>query len=438
MRQALFVAAFDSQLKWCGRIRDEFAERGFATRVVVPDVRSALSPAQIRDAGFAAVDRLTWRELVQLAVASDVVVCGLSGPATRAFCFALTAQMREHAGQQPVVITGWVGIIIEKLVAGYLDRCGSDVVAVNSVGDLGLFTDAGQRLALPSGNLLLTGLPFLSANPRPPRPGPIRRVLFADQPTVPGSAPERLYLYQKLAAYARRHPEREVLLKPRHRLGEGTFHRILHHPEDLLRAEPLPDNFRIDYSPVSQLLPTVDLLLTVSSTASLEALDAGARVGLVLDLGVHERYGNHVFLDSGLLRTFADIEQDRLGSPDPDWFASYFFSRTRTAGQLIADRAEELLHTGHRPSREVWRSAYYLSAAEAHRVLTPDLGSGTPQARPYGSAMLRQRTARHGPVRGTLAHLSSALVPPILRPSLRSVAAHTGILPRARSAPPAG
>ena len=42
--------------------------------------------------------------------------------------------------------------------------------------------------------------------------------------------------------------------------------------------------------------------------------------GLVLDLGVHERYGNHVFLNSGLLRTFADFEQDNIGHPNPDWF----------------------------------------------------------------------------------------------------------------------
>lgn len=207
-----------------------------------------------------------------------------------------------------MVVTGWVGVIIEKVVAGYLDRCGSDVVAVNSSGDLGLFRDVATLLGLPTDNLLLAGLPFLSAAPQPTRVRSIRRVLFTDQPTVPNSEVERLYIYRRLLRYAQRHPDRDVLLKPRHRPGEDTFHRMRHHPEDLLAREGKPANFRVDYTPVTEMLPTVDLLITVSSTACLEALDAGCGVGLVLDLGVHERYGNHVFLNSRLLRTFADLE----------------------------------------------------------------------------------------------------------------------------------
>ncbi|MFP5282164.1 MAG: DUF6716 putative glycosyltransferase [Actinomycetes bacterium] len=428
MRQVLMVAAFDSQLKWCSRIAAEFARRGFGTRVVAPGGRSALSPAQIRDVGLSEVERVSWPQLVDAALASDVVVCGLAGPLTRDLSFTLSDRLRYRRAPQPVVISGWVGVIIEKLVAGYLDRCGSDIVAVNGVADLELFTDAAERLAVPADNLLLTGLPFLSADPRPPRPGPIRRVLFADQPTVPSSARERLYLYRQLLGYARAHPDREVLLKPRHRPGEDTFHRMLHHPEDLLGGEPRPANFRIDYTPIPEALPQVDLLLTVSSTACLEALDAGCRVGLVLDLGVHERYGNHVFLDSGLLRTFRELAGDQIGTSDPGWFRGYFFPRARSSVELLVDRAEDLLATGERPSRAVWDCAYFTSAADAHRALSPEVSGGRAGGSRYGSAALRRRQRRHGPVRGTLAHLSSVLVPPILHPPLRSAARHAHVL----------
>jgi hypothetical protein len=425
-RKALFIAAFDSQLKWCARIRDELALRGFTSQVIVPEIRSALSPAQISDAGFTDVDTASWPELLEVALNSDVVVCSLSGPIAKSFCFELAERLGDHTGSSPVVVTGWVGVIIEKIVAGYLDRCGSDVVVVNAVADLDLFCDAAERLALPTANLLLAGLPFLSAAPTPQRTGPIRRVLFADQPTVPGGERERLYVYRQLLAYARRHPEREVLLKPRHRLGEDTFHRMRHHPEDLLRDETWPSNFRIDYTPISESLPRVDLLLTLSSTACLEALAAGCRVGLVLDLGVHERHGNQVFLDSGLLRSFAQLEDDDIGTPDRTWFRSYFFDRERSATELIADRVEELLASGERPSRAVWSSAYFISAARAHDAITPDVGMTEARQTPYGSMALRRRQLRHGPVRGTLAHLSSALLPPILNQPLRLVTRRTG------------
>jgi len=427
LRQALLLAAFDSQLKWCGRLRDELAQRGFATSVVVPDMRSALSAAQIRAAGFDEVHSAPWGEVMELALRSDVVVCGLSGPIAKAFCFALADRLGGGATGSPVVVTGWVGVIIEKLVAGYLDRCGSDLVAVNARPDLELFIAAARRLALPTDNLLLAGLPFLSPVPRPVRDDPVRRVLFADQPTVPSSDRERLYLYRQLLRYAARHPEREVLLKPRHRRGEDTFHRMRHHPEDLLSTEVLPANFRIDHTPVSDILPRVDLLLTVSSTACLEAVAAGCRVGLVLDLGIHERYGNHVFLDSGLLRTFAELERDEIGAPDPTWLAGYFLGRERTATHVIGDQIEELLASGDRPSRAVWDSDYFRGAARAHRALEPDLGSRAPRPGRYGTVALRRRQRRLGPVRGAVAHLSSALVPPILTGPLRTAGRKAGL-----------
>jgi hypothetical protein len=422
MTRALFLAAFDSQLKWCSQIHDEFVRRGFETRVIVPDVRSALSPQQIIAAGIDHVERASWSDTVRHALDSDVVVCGLSGPLVKAFGFALADQLDTYGGSPPIFVTGWVGVIIEKIVAGYLDRCGSDVVIVNSTADLELFRSAAKWLGLPAENLLLAGLPFLSSAPQPARLGPIHRVLFTDQPTVPGNRIERLYLYRRLLRYAARHPDREVVLKPRHRPEEDTFHRMRHHPEELLAGEEKPANFRIDYTPVSEMLPSVDLLITMSSTACLEALDAGCRVGLVLDLGVHERYGNHVFLDSGLLRTFADLAEDDIGHPNPEWFHSYFFDRSGRAAEVVADRVNELSASGLRPSGAVRQTAYYKSARQAHREISADDGAVSQPARHKRAAALRKRKQRHGPVRGTLVHVTWALTPPILNESLRRAA----------------
>ena len=360
--RALLVAAFDSQLKWVAGIRDELTARGFDCAVVVPHVRSALSAGQIAAAGFAGVTAVGWGELIDRAMISDVVVCGLSGPFTLRFTVDLAA--RASAGDPtPVVVTGWVGVIIEKITAGYLDRVGADVVAVNCVDDLEHFVTVAQQLDLRQDNLLLSGLPILGSAAAPPRTGPVRTVLFADQPTVPGPVGERRYLYRRLIDYAYAHPKRQVLLKPRHRPGEDTFHTMKHHPEDLLAGVGHPDNFRIDYRPIREILAGVDLLVTMSSTACLEAVGMGCRVGLVLDLGVHERYGNHVFLSSGLLRTFDQLIADDLGTPERSWLGSYFFDRPGTANEQIVDRVEQLLASGERPSHLVWNSAYFTSTA---------------------------------------------------------------------------
>ena len=367
-RTALLVAAFDSQLKWCARIRDELVARGFSCEAVVPDARSALSPQQVLDAGFEDVRHLPWATLVDDALSHDVVVISLAGPLTQRLTIELALASVSIQGPGPVVVSGWVGIIFERITAGYLDRCGTDVIAVNSADDLEHFRHAADRLGLPSHNLFLTGLPFLSFSPAPVRVEPIRKVLYADQPTVPATAFERRYVYGRLIEYARAHPDREVLLKPRHRPEEDTFHRMKHHPADLLPDIGLPPNFRLDYTPIAESLPEVDLLLTMSSTACLEAIDFGCRVGLIADLGVNERYGNQVFLDSGLLRTFDQITADDIGDVEPDWRASYFGGRDRLPTQVLVDRVEELLDSGERPSRDVWSSAYFRSSTDLYRA----------------------------------------------------------------------
>ncbi|KAA1398273.1 hypothetical protein ESP70_007525 [Aeromicrobium ginsengisoli] len=394
-------------------MRDELKARGFSCQVTVPRTRSALSIRQISDAGFEDVHLRTWPELVEDSLRSDVVVCALAGPMTQ----RLSIDLSEATGPGapgPVLVSGWVGVIIEKITAGYLDRAGTDVVAVNSAHDLAYFRRTAGTLGLSDGNLLLSGLPFLSSDPAPERTGEIQRVLFADQPTVPGSRVERLYVYRRLIDYAREHPDRLVILKPRHRPGEDTFHRMAHHPADLLKGDELPANFLIDYTPIGIQLPHVDLLLTMSSTACLEAIDNGCRVALVLDLGVHERYGNHVFLDSGLLRTFDEIKKDEIGSPDPAWLDGYFGDRTQPAKRAIVDRVEELLESGDRPSHQIWGTPYFRSAVEMVRAKD---AIGTSRISPAWARRMRAR----GPVLGTVAQGAHLLLPPVIIRPIRWV-----------------
>ena len=407
---ALVVAAFDSQLKWAAALWTQLRDRGFQVRVVAPRSMATLSPAQIAATGVDTVDVVPDDDLVALAQAHDVVVFALSGPFVHRFTLDLAEATGD--GPRPVVVAGWVGVIIEKITAGYLDRCAADVVAVNARHELEHFLHVASRLDIAPGNLLLTGLPILSTSPAPQRTGPVRTVLFADQPTVPASPVDRLHLYRRLVEHARRHPDRQVLLKPRHRRGEGTFHRMHHHPEDLLAHDDLPSNFAVTYRPVPELLDEADLLVTVSSTACLEAVDRGRRVALVLDLGVHERLGNHVLLDSGLLRTFDQVDVDDLGVPDPDWVDSWFGGRDVAPAVAVVDRVEELLATGERPSRDALRSAYLSSALALHREQREG-------GRPAPPTAWERRTRTHGLAKGAAVHVGFEWVPPAVQKPVR-------------------
>ena len=225
---------------------------------------------------------------------------------------------------------------------------------------------------------------------------------------MPARAAERAYIYQRLVEYALAHPEREVLLKPRHRLEEDTFHRMRHHPATLLSGVDLPANFRIEYASIQEQLPATDLLMTMSSTAALEALDRGCRVGLVLDLGIHERHGNQVFLNSGLLRTFSQIQDDDLGTADSQWLDSYFPGLGRSSSELIVDRIEQLQLSGERPAASVWETHYFRSAARFHRE-----ASGARAGR-FRARSWERRMAVHGPLLGSALQLAHSVSPPVI------------------------
>lgn len=400
-RDLLVVAAYDSQLKWAVGLAREFPAAEWSWKVAAPaDYRTALSAEQIEAIGCPAPELLSWQELLVAARSADCVVLALQGQLVERFTdeLALLRQTRPQ-DHEPVIVTGWVGIVIEKLVAGYLDRAGSDLVAVNSADNLREFENAGRLLGVPLDNLLLTGLPLLPARPAPLREGPIHRVVFADQPTIPTMRWDRAYVYQRLIDYAVAHPERQVMLKPRHRPWESTFHRMDHHPEEVLaELPPAPPNFSVTYEPITELLATTDLMLTVSSTAGLESVGAGVRTAFIGDLGVHEKHGNQVLLNSGLITTFDELIADNLPVAQQNWLADVFVSVDElTPGQRIVRRVLELLDVplDQRPGAIV-SSGRYVSGRLAIRRLRARLPRAAQVPTPQGGnrslkAQLRTR-----------------------------------------------
>ena len=413
---AILVAAFDSQLKWAETIRRALEARGFACRMIVPsDIRHAISDGQLADYSSGAMAYLPWTELVTASLHVDVVVLAMHGPLVRRFCHDLFDAVELTDTAPPVTVSGWVGVIIEKIIAGYLDRYATDIVAVNSRSNMATFKAVARSLDLPADNLVLSGLPLLSGQRGEVRVAdPIKTVMFADQPTVPQTRADRLYIYQRLLAYAQAHPDRQVVLKPRHRIDEDTFHRMKFHPEVLLSGVRKPPNFSIDYTPIADRLADLDLMLTVSSTAALESVGAGVRTALIADLDVREQLGNHIFLDSGLLRTFDQLERDDIGVPAKSWFEDYFFdTHGVTPAQLLADRALELAQRTDRGRPPAWHTALFASqhelftyrnqAADGTPVMDDRAGRVRAVAQwllPYGiQRQLRQARARRYAVR---------------------------------------
>ena len=105
-------------------------------------------------------------------------------------------------------------------------------------------------------------------------------------------------------------------------------------------------------------------MLTVSSTAALEAVGAGVRTAF-LRIWMCANSWATISLASGLLRTFDQLEIDDVGVPNKSWIEDYFFDSHDVApAQQIADRALELTERADRSRPRAWRTAIFASQHE--------------------------------------------------------------------------
>ncbi|WP_030746844.1 DUF6716 putative glycosyltransferase [Streptomyces sp. NRRL S-31] len=248
----------------------------------------------------------------------DVLVIALVGGGVQAMLHGLRAAW--GSGRRPVVVTGYVGVVYEKLADGLLLRHGADLVLANSRHDADRFRAVYEGVGADASSVTEVALPFLGGTPYTGGHDPYT-VVFAAQPSVPDNRRDRTYLLNRLIEHARRHPEREVLLKLRSKPGEHTTH-IEELPfQKLVQGKDLPANFRLVYGHMGDVLDRTDLLVTVSSTAALEALHRRIPTAVLTDLGVREVLGNHHFTGSGCLASWDQLDAGHRPVPDEEWVA---------------------------------------------------------------------------------------------------------------------
>ncbi|MFF3721844.1 DUF6716 putative glycosyltransferase [Streptomyces erythrochromogenes] len=253
----------------------------------------------------------------------DVVVLALVGGAVQAVLHGARALWPTPA-RRPVFVTGYVGVVYEKLADGLLLRHGADLVLANSRHDAERFRAVYEGVGADAGAVTETALPFLGGAPYEPAGTRAHTVVFAVQPSVPDSRADRAYLLERAAGHARKHPDREVLIKLRSKPGEHTTHLEEQPYQRLAEKVPggLPANCRLVYGNMGEVLDGADLLVTVSSTAALESLHRSIPTAILTDLGIREALGNHHFLGSGCLASWDQLDSGLLPEGDPVWLAA--------------------------------------------------------------------------------------------------------------------
>lgn len=322
------VADSDSYLKW-GAATLAALPSGAAREVMLVRTRELPSPAQrasaLRGTPFAA-DAVTVVPVAELAsrvaeLRPDAVLVATRGPQARVLLRELAA-----LDPRPVLVTGLPGISIPATRKALFFRAQSDLFVVHSHHEVEEF----RRLAAVHGwdhRIALAGLPFARAAHGAGGGG--ADLVFAVQSLVPASREDRRAVARMLIRAAEADASRRVVVKVRAVAGERQTHEETH-PIPALIAQELagraaPGNLVISADAMSAALATAEGLVTVSSTAALEAIGRGVPVIALDTFGVAPELINPVFLDSGLLAGEEDVVARRFRHPDPAWRARHYF-----------------------------------------------------------------------------------------------------------------
>lgn len=351
------MADSDSYLKWAAATLAALPV-DVARGLVLVDCPAAPSVSQrasaLRGSGIAP-DSVASVPITSLAArvaeaGPDVVLVATRGPQARVI-------LRELARLEPrpVLVSGLPGISVPATRKALYFRHQADLFAVHSHREVREF----RALAARNGwnhRVALASLPFAAGRgvPQPAAPGGTDLV-FAVQSVVPAEPTDRRRIARMLLRAAEATPERRVVVKVRAVAGERQTHDEAHPIPELVAAEvaaagrAMPPNLVVSSSSMSAALDTAEGLVTVSSTAAIEAIARGIPVIALDTFGVSDELINPVFTGSGLFAGEDDAVGRRFRHPSPRWLHDDYFHpaeddelHARIAELVEARRAGEL------------------------------------------------------------------------------------------------
>ncbi|HST85210.1 MAG TPA: DUF6716 putative glycosyltransferase [Kineosporiaceae bacterium] len=346
------VAESDSYLKWAVSL---LAQLPASTRVEIVVASSPLRPsatqcgAALAGTAFADSRPAVWTPAqLRRRIERDrpnAVLLACTGPSADAYQAELA-----RAAHRPVLIAGLPGIALPARRRAWRYRGAVDLFVVHSRREMAEY-ERVRMLTGKSGRVGLATLPFLAA-----RSGQVEhlsvvgdRVLFATQAKVPSSRPERIEILLALDRLAASRPDLKVLVKTRGGSGEFHTHHEAHHYADLWRdlvsSGRVREPARVTFvaGSMAEQLQGAAALITVSSTAVLEAMALDLPVLLIDEFGVSADLINQGFVGSGCLGGLDALEKADFRRPQEWWMAdNYFHPQT---DNTWLDRVAELVES---------------------------------------------------------------------------------------------
>lgn len=322
------LADTDSYVKWAAALLSSLPD-GSEVDLLIVETPLAVSRTQLQSAlvgsGMDAehVRRVQFADLPPLVadMAPDAVLVAARGPVARVLIAAMAA-----LDPRPVIVSGLPGISIPATTAALIHRTQSDLFVLHSTREVSTFRALAERRGLVQ-RFALARLPFARGALAPTSVnGRGTDLVFASQAIVPKDRAHRMRVARLLVAAARADPTKRVVVKERALTGEHQTHEQRYGYPDLLRGlAPLPPNLVVSTESMSHAFDTAEGLVTISSTAAIEAIARGIPVIALDTFGVDDKLINPVFEASGLFGSEAAVIGREFRLPPSEWLTRNYF-----------------------------------------------------------------------------------------------------------------
>ena len=347
-----FFFAHDSFYKGCLPLQAAFEKKGFATELFqfVCDSTETDNDIFKKNISTFSVLKNSELELFLESASFEAFYLNLPGNHLTNFFRIFSEYFNKvNRKKRPILIGGYNGLLSYRLYEGFYARSFLDLFHVNAKKDFDLFNELLSSLDISfKPKIVLSGLPILDWS-RSAELNKVEReiILFVGQPNLPKSKQERVNLLIKLNELAKRFPSKTVVIKPRVKLHEKTFHRIDFHfhslYKDLSNQIAWEKNLVFSYEDVETLVTNSCLVISICSTVLLEASCAKVPVVSLTDFGINETIGNSFFLGSGVLMGLDSIvSESDFPAIDPVFYKDNIYV-TDSSSKYVADQTETFL-----------------------------------------------------------------------------------------------
>lgn len=366
--KVLVLSDYDSRVKW-GVALAKLMTDADCIEVVVDEAERSL--ARRYSSEVAHVYRA--RNAVQFAAGRDlrgydVVLIALGGRANVKAVYAI--QEKFQPGEpRPVLVGGFNGLTDRNDPDAILSRVGMDMVMVNCEADRAAFFETLNTLEADPPRLVVTG--YVREYRQDNSGNGQRRVLFVQQPGIPGSAKAYEYLLRRLADCQEKDPDMhlQIVLRP-----EGS--RSLNASRHRYSAKALTEsqvqrvgrrNFTVEDRPIEQLIGECDEVWSISSTALMEGLMMDKPILCIDDFGISKANGNQYFVGSGLYSSLSAGEALRGRRPGAEWLElNVPKPMERSALQaLLRQEAKSIADQGFRKRRSFYSNNPWLTPRDS-------------------------------------------------------------------------